>query len=83
MEHLTVAQAAERLGLSKTTVYAMCSRERPLIRHYRLGATGATIRIPAEAIAEYLAAAMVEPDWTPRREPTMPPLRFLREPKNR
>lgn len=76
MEMLTVPQAAERLGLSKTAVYQLCSRDRPTIRHLRLGAGGATIRIPAEAIDEYLTAATVAP--VEREGRADPPMRYIR-----
>ncbi|MDR3621565.1 MAG: helix-turn-helix domain-containing protein [Paludisphaera borealis] len=78
MKHLTVPQAAERLGLSKTAVYQLCSRDKPAIRHLRLGAGRVMIRIPTEAIDEYLEAAMVTPLEREERRPD-PPLRCIRD----
>jgi excisionase family DNA binding protein len=58
---LTVAEAARRLGLSTTAIYDLCSRSEPRLRHYRIGIKGATVRIPEEAIGEYLERSLVEP----------------------
>jgi excisionase family DNA binding protein len=75
---LTVPQAAERLGLSKTAVYQLCSRDRPAIRHLRLGAGGAAIRIPTEALSEYLTSVTFAP--VEREEMRAdPPLRYIRD----
>jgi excisionase family DNA binding protein len=79
MALLTVKEAASRLGISTATAYLLCDRRRPAIRHHRLGTTGETIRIPEDALAEYLArstvapAAVPGPEATPRR-----PLRYIK-----
>ena len=51
---LTVKQAAERLGVSAQTIYALCSAR--LLRHSRIGLGRGRIVISEEAIAEYLRA---------------------------
>ena len=79
MKYLTVAEVAERLSVSKAAVYALCARDGAAIRHLRLGAARTTIRIPVEALDDYLAGATVEPREPDRPEPPAPPRRFLRE----
>jgi excisionase family DNA binding protein len=78
MKYLTVGEVAERLCVSKAAVYALCSREGAAIRHLRLGAARTTIRIPADALDDYLAGATVEA-WAAPHEPPAPPRRFLKE----
>jgi excisionase family DNA binding protein len=56
---LTVRQAAERLGVSAGTVYALCSARR--LRHSRVGLGRGKIAISEEAVAEYLKQAEVAP----------------------
>lgn len=51
MNLLTVKEAAERLGLSVSLVYALCAAKK--IRHERHGLRRGTIRIPEDAIDEY------------------------------
>jgi excisionase family DNA binding protein len=48
---LTVKEAAERLSVSPTLVYALCSKG--LIRHERHGLGRGVIRISEEALEEY------------------------------
>jgi excisionase family DNA binding protein len=59
MKGLTVREAAERLGLSVSLVYALCAAKR--IRHERHGMRRGTIRIPEEAIEEYHRSVTVAP----------------------
>jgi excisionase family DNA binding protein len=51
---LSVKQAAERLGVSMQTVYVLRAAHR--LRHSRVGLSHGAIRIPEDAIAEYLKA---------------------------
>lgn len=77
---LTVAQVAERLGVSKAAVYALCARENTSLRHLRIGVSGATIRIPEDAFREYIDRATVEPSLPEWREPprSAAPLQYIR-----
>lgn len=59
MKGLTVREAAERLGLSVSLVYALCAAKR--IRHERHGIRRGTIRITEEAIEEYHRSVTVTP----------------------
>jgi excisionase family DNA binding protein len=54
---MTVKQAATRLEVSRSLVYAMVSAGR--LRHYRIGTGRGAIRIPEEAIDEFLKTAEV------------------------
>jgi excisionase family DNA binding protein len=69
---LTVKEAASRLGVSTATLYLLCNREKPLIRHHRLGVGRSSIRIPEDALAEYIAAGEVTPEPRERRRPYVP-----------
>lgn len=81
MKYLTVGEVAERLCVGRDVVYQLCSREHAAIRHLRLGGARATIRIPEDAVDEFIARVTVEPTTTAGREPEPPerPLRFVRE----
>lgn len=57
---LTVQEAADHLGVSASLVYALCSKGR--LRHARHGLGRGTIRIPPEALEEYLRGSEVKPD---------------------
>lgn len=59
MQMLTVKQAAERLGLSVSLVYALCAAKK--LRHERHGLRRGTIRIPEDAIDEYHRSVTVAP----------------------
>lgn len=48
---LTVKQAAEKLGISRSLVFSLCARKK--IRHERHGLGRGTIRIPEDAVDEY------------------------------
>ena len=61
MTLLTAKEAASRLGVSVTTVYALCNRHAPALRHMRIGPKGGIVRIPADAIGEYLTSAELSP----------------------
>ena len=50
---LTVAQAAERLGISSSLVYSLVAGRK--LRYCRVGNGRGRIRIPEDAIDEYLA----------------------------
>lgn len=81
MNMLTVSQAAERLGVSKEVVYQLCSKDHAAIKHLRIGGARATIRIPEDAIEDYIARVTIEPTTHAGREPDPPPapLMFVRE----
>jgi excisionase family DNA binding protein len=72
---LTVAEAAEALHVSKTTVRALCKARK--LRHERHGLGRGTIRIPVEAIEEYRASVTV-PVKEESLKPPQPALRKLR-----
>lgn len=57
MRRLSVREAADCLGLSSALVYGLCARRR--IRHERHGLGRGTIRIPEDAIEEYLRSVTV------------------------
>ena len=63
---LTVREASLRLGVSAATVYGLCAACR--LRHSRVGMGRGKIRIPEDAVDEYLKAREVGP-----RKP-VPPL---------
>jgi excisionase family DNA binding protein len=62
---LTPKQVAERLAVSTTAVYALCEAKK--IGHQRIGAgtKRQAIRIPEEALAEYLERTAVLVDIDP------------------
>jgi excisionase family DNA binding protein len=62
---LTVRQVAERLGLSRAQVYAMCSSGK--LPHHRFGGA---IRVSEEQLAAYLRSSEVAP--APRKQPRRP-----------
>jgi excisionase family DNA binding protein len=70
---LTVNQASERLGVSQTLVYALCSARK--LRHVRVGLGRGRVMIPEEAIEEYLRARMVTAQE--RRDEPPPPLKHI------
>lgn len=53
----TVKQTAERLGVSASLVYGLCSAGR--LRHERYGLGRGTIRVPPDALDEYRRAQTV------------------------
>jgi excisionase family DNA binding protein len=57
---LTVAQAAERLGISASLVYSLISGRK--LRHCRVGNGRGRIRIPEDAVGEYLARCTFGPN---------------------
>ena len=57
MKLLTVAEAAERLHLSGSTVRALCAQRR--LRHERHGVGRGKILIPEDAIEDYRASVTV------------------------
>ncbi len=65
---LTVAQAAERLGVSPGLIYSLIARKQ--LRYARIGNGRGIIRVPEEAVAAYLERQTVEP-----KGPTPPPAR--------
>lgn len=54
---LTVKQAAERLGVSATLVYALCAQGK--IIHERYGLGRGTIRISEDALGQYRVSCQV------------------------
>lgn len=57
---MTVKEAAEQLGISRSLVYVLCDAGK--IRHERHGLGRGTIRIPPEALEEYRRAAEAKPE---------------------
>ena len=57
MKTLTVKQAAERLGVSPSLIYALVAARR--LRHERIGLKRGVIRIPADAIEEYRQRSLI------------------------
>jgi excisionase family DNA binding protein len=55
---LTVKEVAARLGLSLTAVYALC--EAGELPCHRVGLKGGRVRIPEDALAEYLERSKIE-----------------------
>lgn len=74
---LTVTQTAERLGISPSLVYSLISGRK--LRFCRVGNGRGRIRIPEDAIGEYLARCTFEAgeDRPPVSAPT-PKLKHLR-----
>ena len=58
MKLLSVSEAAVELGVSENLVYGLCKRKK--IRHERHGLGRGTIRIPQEALDEYLRSSREE-----------------------
>lgn len=56
---LSVRETAGRMGVTTSTVYALCREQ--LLSHSRIGVGRGTIRISEEAISEYLTSATVAP----------------------
>lgn len=55
---LSVAQAAERLGVTTESIYVLLRRGK--IAHYRIGLRGGKIRIKPEDLDLYLESCRVE-----------------------
>ncbi len=55
----TVKQAAQKLAISQSLVYALCKAGK--IRHARHGVGRGTLRISDDALEEYRQAAEVKP----------------------
>ena len=64
---LTVKQAAERLNVRPSTVYALCAGRK--LRHARLGVGRGAIRIDEADLQDYLRSATVRPDEQAAPEP--------------
>jgi excisionase family DNA binding protein len=54
---LHVKEVAERLGISEASVYQLCATRR--LRHLRIGIRRGVIRIPAEALDEFIGKCSV------------------------
>ncbi len=54
---LTVAQAAERLGVSRALIYSLVAARK--LRHERIGLKRGVIRIPDDALDEYRLSRQV------------------------
>jgi excisionase family DNA binding protein len=67
MNLLTVNQVARQLSVSERTVYALCDTGK--LRHARIGTGRGTIRIPEDAVAEYLASVTTGVQTAPRQPP--------------
>ena len=73
---LTVKQAAERLGVSPGLVYSLIAGKR--LRYVRIGNGRGIIRVPEDAIEEYLARQTFGPEEPKAVEvPRQKPLRHL------
>lgn len=57
--HFDVREVAVALGVSVQTVYLLCAKKR--LRHIRVGVGRGTIRVPADALQEYINGATVGP----------------------
>ncbi len=57
--HYDVREVAAALGVSVQTVYLLCAKKR--LRHIRVGVGRGTIRVPADALQEYIDGATVGP----------------------
>jgi excisionase family DNA binding protein len=57
--HLTVRQVAERLGISRAQVYALCASGK--LPHHRFGKGRGAIRITEEQLAAFLEATRFKP----------------------
>jgi excisionase family DNA binding protein len=66
---LRVAEAADRLGLSPSSLYAMAAAGK--IGCHRVGPSGGAIRFTEEQLAAYLAATRSSEE----RKPSLPPRR--------
>ena len=77
---LTVKQAAERLNVSLSLTYSLIAGRK--LRFFRVGNGQGRIRIPEDAIGEYLARCVFEPKEEKPARPTSrtPRLRHLRNP---
>ena len=69
MRALTVRQAAERLGVSPSLVYALCASKR--LAHERHGLGRGKILIPEEALEEYRRRQTVAAGGAPGRPPAL------------
>jgi excisionase family DNA binding protein len=67
---LTVKQAAERLHLSASLVYALCASKR--LRHERHGLGRGKILIPEDAIEEYRQSVTVATEQGADQPPPAP-----------
>ena len=69
---LSVSETAERLGISKALVYALCSRKK--MRHERHGLGRGTIKIPEDAMEDYRKSVTVATEQ--RAAPPPPPMKL-------
>lgn len=79
MTLLSVRAAAERLGISTGTLYALCAARK--IRHERHGLGRGRIKIPEDALDEYRTQVTVTARAGPRQAsepPRSPPRTRLR-----
>jgi excisionase family DNA binding protein len=79
MKSLSVRQAAEQLGVSAGTIYALCQRRR--LGHERIGLGRGTIRIPEDALEEYRRRVTVAAEQSappPRSKVSQGQFRHLR-----
>jgi excisionase family DNA binding protein len=67
-KHFTVREVAERLRISLQAVYLLCSERK--LRHLRLGVGRGTVRIPASALADFIAQATVQAEEPTKSEGT-------------
>lgn len=58
VEYLSVKEVSERLGVSRGCIYELV--EQGLLAHLRIGVGRGTIRIPIEALEQYIAHAKVD-----------------------
>lgn len=59
---LTIPEFAERIRVSKSLAYKLIAEQR--VRHVRIGTEGkGAIRIPEDAIPEFLRSCEVQPLW--------------------
>lgn len=67
---LTVAEAAKRLGVGPQLVYQLVATRR--IRFCRIGNGRGVIRIPEDAVAEYVSSVTVDAHSGPTTSPASP-----------
>src|SRR5262245_37271272 len=60
MALLAIKEAAQRLGVCPSTIYELCAHRN--LTHVRVGVGRGTIRVPEQALQDYIAQVTVQPD---------------------
>ena len=74
---LTVAEAAERLRVSPSTVYDLCTARR--LEHHRVGLGRGKILISEPALMKYLKGTLVSVDSRPSQAQAIAPSDDVKE----